>query len=329
MKALPLRWLRLLLLAVAVTVSVFSHSSPTLADVKPILIGTGGVTGVYFPAGSAVCRFVNKGRKNHSIRCSTESTGGSVDNIEGVRNGTFHLGIVQSDVQGAAYEGGLGFVRTGPFPDLRSLFSLHAEPLHLVARRDSGIRVFDDLKGKRVNIGNPGSGQRETAELILDHVGWTENDFARTTSLKSTEQSSALCKNDIDAVFFTAGIPSSSIKEATTACDTIIVPMTGRWVDSFVAKYPAYAKATIPGGTYRGNDDNVETFGPRATVVASDTLSDEIVYQAVKAVFENLEDFRRLHPAFGMLSADQMTSTGLTAPVHSGAMRYYREAGLR
>ena len=323
--------LRALALGAALGAALLSLSAGTAHsdDHLPVAIGTGGVTGVYFPAGGAICRFVNKGRKTHNLRCITQSTGGSVDNIEGLRSGALQVGIVQSDVQGAAYFGRLGFDDGRSYPALRSLFSLHPEPLHLVARRDSGIETFADLMGKRVNIGNAGSGQRETAELILNHLGWSTRDFAEAKALKSSEQSSALCNNEIDAVFFTAGIPSSSIKEATTTCDTVIVPMSGAWVTSFVAKYPAYARATIPGGTYRGNDADVETLGPRATVVADAALPDQVVYQTVRSVFENLDDFRRQHPAFSMLSAAEMTSAGLTAPIHDGAMRYYRESGLR
>lgn len=303
--------------------------SPAAAQTTSIVIGTGGVTGVYYPAGGAICRMINKGRKQHNVRCSVVSTGGSVDNINAIRAGDLELGVVQSDVQAAALDGKLEFSQDGPFPGLRALFSLHAEPLHLVARRDSGIRMFEDIKGKRVNIGNPGSGQRATTMQILDDLGWSMDDFAKVTEFKSADQSAALCGNEIDAVFFTVGIPSGALKETATACDTVIVPMSGDWVDTFIAERPAYAKAIIPGGTYRGTDKDVPTFGPKATLVTSETLPDDIAYQTVKAVFDNVDVFRRLHPAFVNLTAEGMSTDGLAAPLHEGAARYFKESGMR
>ena len=293
-----------------------------------ITIGTGGVTGVYYPTGGAICRLVNKDRKEHGIRCSVESTGGSAYNINTIRAGELDMGVAQSDVQAAALEGTQSFKDSGAFEDLRAVFSVHPEPLHLLARADAGIETFMDVKGKRVNIGNAGSGQRETVELILDHLGWDKGAFSLAAELKSAEQSQALCDNKIDAVFFTVGIPSGSMQEATTSCATKIIPMSGDWVDAFIKKYPAYAKATIPGGIYAGTDDDVATFGPKATFVSSNRVAPDVVYQVVKAVFENFDDFKRLHPAFEPLKKDEMIKDGLAAPLHDGAVRYYKEAGL-
>ena len=298
------------------------------AEQQFITIGTGGVTGVYYPTGGSICRLVNKGRKAHGIRCSVESTGGSAYNINTIRAGELDMGVAQSDVQSAAWNGILGFKEGGKFKELRSVFSVHAEPLQLIVRADSGITSFEGVKGKRVNLGNHGSGQRETMKLIMAHLGWTDKDFALAGDLKSSEQSKALCDNKLDAVFFTAGIPSGSVKEATTSCDTKIISMDGPWVDTFVKKYPAYAKAMIPGGTYRGTDADVNTFGPKATFVSSTATSADTVYQVVKAVFENFDDFKKLHPAFKPVTKAGMAMDGLAAPLHDGAMKYYKEAGI-
>ena len=193
-----------------------------------ITIGTGGVTGVYYPTGGAICRLVNKSRKEHGIRCSVESTGGSVYNLNTIRAGELDMGVAQSDWQYHAYNGTSKFKDAGPNKDLRAVFSVHAEPFTVVARKDSGIKNFDDLKGKRVNIGNPGSGQRGTMEVLMAAKGWTRDDFALVSELKSAEQSKALCDNKIDAMVFTVGHPSGSIKEATTSCDTVLVPSPAR-----------------------------------------------------------------------------------------------------
>ena len=292
-----------------------------------ITIGTGGVTGVYYPAGGAICRLVNKGRKDHGIRCSVESTGGSIYNLKTIRAGELEFGVAQSDWQYHAFNGTSSFEDDGPFEGLRAVFSLHPEPFTVVARADAGIETFEDLKGKRVNIGNPGSGQRGTIEVLLNEMGWTTGDFALATELKATEQSAALCDNQIDAMVYTVGHPSGSIQEATTACDSVLVDVSGPAVDALVGENSYYRTATIPGGMYRGNDEDTQTFGVGATLVSSDAVSEDAVYEVVKAVFENFDDFRGLHPAFGILEPEEMATAGLSAPLHAGAAKYYREQG--
>ena len=302
--------------------------SAQAAERQFVTIGTGGVTGVYYPTGGAICRLVNKDRKEHKIRCSVESTGGSIYNINTMRGGELDLGVAQSDWQFHGLNGTSKFEAQGPYSDLRAVFSLHPEPFTIVARKDSGIKTFEDLKGKRVNIGNPGSGQRGTLEQLLKEYNWTFDDFKLATELKSAEQSKALCDNKIDAFVFVAGHPSGSIKEATTSCETVIVPVEGPQVDALLADAPYYRKATIPGGMYQGTPDDVTTFGVAATFVSSTNTSPDVVYQIVKSVFNNFDDFKKLHQAFSHLKKEDMVSQGLSAPLHEGAERYFKEAGL-
>lgn len=304
-------------------------ASTTVSADSFITIGTGGVTGVYYPTGGAICRLVNKGRKEHHVRCSVESTGGSVYNLNTIRAGELDMGVAQSDWQYHAYHGTSKFKEQGPNKELRAVFSVHPEPFTVVARADSGIKTFDDLKGKRVNIGNPGSGQRGTMEVLMAAKGWEKSDFALASELKAAEQSKALCDNKIDAMVYTVGHPSGSIKEATTSCETILVPVTGPVVDKLVADNAYYRTATIPGGMYRGNPNDVQTFGVGATFVSSTNVPSDTVYVVVQSVFENFDSFRKLHPAFGNLQKEQMVKDGLSAPIHDGAMKYYKEAGLR
>jgi uncharacterized protein len=292
-----------------------------------ITIGTGGVTGVYYPTGGAICRLVNKGRKEHGIRCSVESTGGSVYNINTIREGELEFGVAQSDWQHHAFHGTSKFEDAGPFENLRAVFSVHPEPFTVVARADSGIANFDDLKGKRVNIGNPGSGQRGTMEVLLAAKGWTTDDLALATELKASEQSAALCDNQIDAMVYTVGHPSGSIQEATTACDSVLVVVDGDAVAGLINDNAYYRTATIPGGMYRGNDADVPTFGVGATFVTSSDVSDEAVYTVVSSVFENFDAFKKLHPAFAHLKPEEMATAGLSAPLHPGAAKYYKEQG--
>jgi len=293
-----------------------------------VTIGTGGVTGVYYPTGGAICRLVNKERKTHGIRCSVESTGGSVYNINTIRGNELDMGVAQSDWQYHAYNGTSKFKDAGAFKELRAVFSVHPEPFTVVARADSGIKTFDDLKGKRVNIGNPGSGQRGTMEVLMEAKGWTNADFALTSELKASEQSKALCDNKIDAMIYTVGHPSGSIKEATTSCNSVLVTVGGSAVDKLVADNDFYRTASIPGGMYSGSDADVATFGVGATFVSSTNVSEDVVYNVVKAVFENFDTFKKLHPAFANLKKSEMVKDGLSAPLHAGAVKYYKEAGL-
>ncbi len=313
----------------ALMVTGLSLGSAGMASAESfITIGTGGVTGVYYPTGGAICRLVNKGRKKHGVRCSVESTGGSIYNLNTIRAGELDMGVAQSDWQYHAYNGTSKFKDAGPNKDLRAVFSVHAEPFTVVARADSGIKNFMDLKGKRVNIGNPGSGQRGTMEVVMDALGWKKSDFALASELKAAEQSKALCDNKIDAMVYTVGHPSGSIKEATTSCDAVLVPVTGPAIDKLVSEYPYYSKATIPGGMYRGNPNDVDTFGVRATFVTSAKVPENVVYTVVKSVFDNFDQFRKLHPAFAHLKKEEMIKAGLSAPLHKGAIKYYKEAGL-
>ena len=311
-----------------VTALALSIGVPVWAEQTFVTIGTGGVTGVYYPTGGAICRLVNKKRKEHGIRCSTESTGGSVFNLNTIRSGDLDMGVAQSDWQYHAYHGSSKFKDKGANRELRAIFSVHPEPFTVVARADSGIRNFGDLKGKRVNVGNPGSGQRGTMEVLMKALGWEMSDFELASELKSSEQSMALCDNKIDAMVFTVGHPSGSITEATTSCDSVLVNVTGSAVDMLVAENDFYRTATIPGGMYNGNTNDIKTFGVGATFVTSTRTPANVIYQVVKAVFENFDTFRKYHPAFRILDKRQMIKDGLSAPLHAGAVKYYKEAGL-
>ncbi|QHQ35184.1 TAXI family TRAP transporter solute-binding subunit [Algicella marina] len=296
------------------------------AQEKFITIGTGGQTGVYFVVGQSICRLVNRGSADHGLKCTAPSTGGSIANINAIKAGDMDMGVAQSDWQFHAYNGSSQF-EGDAFDKERAVFSVHGEPFTVIARADAGIETFDDLKGKRVNIGNPGSGQRATMEVVMDALGWTLDDFALASELKPAEQAAALGDNKVDAIIYTVGHPNGSIQEATTTVDAVLVPVTGDAIDALIADNPYYAQATIPGGMYKGTDSDVTTFGVKATFVTSDDVEEDTVYQVVKAVFDNFDRFKRLHPAFENLKEEEMIKDGLSAPLHSGAEKYYKEKG--
>ena len=291
-----------------------------------VSIGTGGVTGVYYPTGGAICRLVNKDRKEHGIRCSAESTGGSIYNINTIRAGELEFGVAQSDWQYHAFNGTSKFEDQGKFEDLRAVFSVHPEPVTIIARGDAGISNVTDLKGKRVNIGNPGSGTRGTWEVMEGAMGWERSDLALAAEMKSAETGQAVCDNKIDAYFWLVGHPSALTQESLASCDAKLVNATGEAIDKLIADNPYYRTATIPAGMY-GDNEEITTFGVGATFVTSAKVPEEVVYTVVKAVFENFESFTGLHPAFANLKPEEMIADGLSAPLHAGAIKYYKEKG--
>ncbi|MGB5558935.1 MAG: TAXI family TRAP transporter solute-binding subunit [Paracoccaceae bacterium] len=296
------------------------------AQERFITIGTGGQTGVYFVVGQSICRLVNRGTAEHNLKCTAPSTGGSIANINAIAAGDMDMGVAQSDWQYHAYNGSSEF-EGKKFDKERAVFSVHAEPFTVIARADAGIKTFDDLKGKRVNVGNPGSGQLATMQVVLDAKGWTMDDFALASELKPAEQAAALGDNKVDAIIYTVGHPNGSIQEAVSTVDAVLVPVEGEAIDKLVAENPFYAYATIPGGMYAGSPDETKTFGVKATFVTSADVPDDVVYEVVKAVFDNFDRFKKLHPAFENLKEEDMIKDGLSAPLHPGAVKYYTERG--
>jgi TRAP transporter TAXI family solute receptor len=274
-----------------------------------------------------VCRLVNKDRKTHGIRCSVESTGGSAYNVNTIKAGELDFGLAQSDVQFNSLKGLGPFKDGGAFSELRSVFSVHPEPFTVLDRKEANVSKFEELKGKRVNVGNPGSGTRASMEELLGALGWKLSDFSLASELKADEHGPALCDNKIDAFFYGVGHPSANIQDPTTTCGAKLVSITGPAVDKLLADKPYYAKATIPGGLYNNNPQPTETYGVLATMVTSAKVPDETVYQVVKAVFENFNEFKSLHPAFANLDPAKMVKDGLSAPIHPGAAKYYKEKG--
>lgn len=319
MKTRPLAWI----LGAGLAAGAFAGTAQ--AQERFVTIGTGGQTGVYYVAGQSICRFVNRNAEN--LKCNAPASGGGVANVNGLRSGEFNFGVMQSDHQYKAMKGLEPFQSAGAMDDLRAVMSLQSEVFTVLARADANIDGFDALKGKRVNIGNPGSGQRDTMEEILRVKGWNRSAFSLASELKPAEQASALADNNIDAMTYFVGHPNGAIQEATTTVSARLVPVTGPDIDKLLAETPYYTKAEIPGGLYRGNDQPTPSIGGKAVLSTTAGTDPEVVYQLVKAVFENLDRFKRLHPAFESLAAEDMIKVGLTAPLHEGAERYYKERG--
>jgi len=292
-------------------------------------IGTGGVTGVYYPTGGAISRLVNKKSKEYGLKLTVESTAGSVYNINAVVSGALEFGIAQSDRQYQAWCG-LKEWKGRPQKKLRSVFSIHPEAVTLIASVKSGIMRVPDLKGKRVNLGNPGSGQLANSRDVLWAYGIDEKKDIIAEYAKAVEAPQLLQDERIDAFFYTVGHPNGNIKEATSGRIKVrIVPIDGPPVEKLLKRFPYYAKAIIPIKFYpmAANKEDVPTIGVKATLVTSADVPEEWVYAVVKEVFDNFEEFKKLHPAYSTLTKQDMLK-GLSAPLHPGAIKYYKETGL-
>ena len=320
----PLAWMVTVFLAIA--------ALPMGTFAADLIIGTGTTASVHTSVGRAICRLIRK--TNPGTSCEIENVEGRdaaepIAVLSEVRNGAIEIGIVQSDWQYYAFQG------TGPvkfmdvrFDNLRSLFSLHGEIFTVIARRDAGIETLDDLVGKRVNIGNPGSRQRVVMDMVMEAKGWTQNTFQFTDELSDAEQLLALCHNRVQAVVSVASHPDEKIAKALELCDAKIISVSGAEIDKLVADNQFFASSEVPMGVYSGSDALIPSFGVIVTAVTSADLDEQAAYRVVKSVFDNLDYMKRLHRALGNLVPGRMMAVGLSAPLHPGAILYFRESGM-
>jgi hypothetical protein len=312
----------------AFALALAAATAPAVAATKRLIIGTGGVTGVYYAAGQAICRLVNREQKKNLIRCRAVATPGSTSNLVQLRSGALDMAIVQSDWQHHAWKGDSRFRKAGPDRKLRSVLSLHREAFTLIVRPDSGIARFHDIRGRRINAGNRGSGHRATVAALFRALHWRFSDFRTVLEEPTATQSQALCDDRVDALLFTVGHPNHSVAEAISTCKARLVPVTGPEIERVISETPYLDPTVIRAGLYRGQKEDVLTFGTTATLVTSADLLEETVYDTAKAVFGSLRALRRSHPALDGLDPGRMVSDGIIAPLHRGAQRYYREKRL-
>lgn len=328
-------YLRRVLLATLAGIALLgAFVAPAGADEPKIFftIGTGSVDGVYYPVGQAICRMLTRlaidsaATNKPMVRCSAQPTGGSIDNINQLAAHRFDFAVIQSDVAAAAFSAAPndGVI---DMSNLRAVFSLNAEPFHLVSAKNSGIHKFADLRGKRVNIGAPGSGQREMMEALMKRYGITAANFATTTELPPGAQTQALCDGSIDAFVYVVGAPDTGIARATDECGAYLVPVQDPPARALVKDVPGYALATIPKGMYTTATTNIPTVGVVATLVTTADMDEDLVYAITRTVMENLNEIRSFHPALAALNAETMSHYGIAIPLHPGALRYFKERG--
>ncbi|WP_353571044.1 TAXI family TRAP transporter solute-binding subunit [Candidatus Albibeggiatoa sp. nov. BB20] len=289
-------------------------------------IGTGGVTGTYYPTGGAICRLVNKHKSETKMHCSVESTGGSVYNINTIKNGELDFGVAQSDVVYQAYNGS-GKFEGKAYGDLRAVMAIYPELLALVVSKASGIQSVENIEGKRINLGNPGSGNEATADILLAEAGLTRDDLALAGVLKAQECPTALRDKKIDGYFYMVGHPTSNIQDAANSVDIRLISIDGSYADSMIEKYPYFAKGIIPAGIYKNVDVDVHSVGVKAVLVTKKDTSDEMIELVLRTILDEFENFKRLHPAYKTITKASLLE-GLSIPLHPAAKKIYQEADL-
>ena len=321
---------RPILLATVVSASISSSCAApaVVAERARFTLATGGPGGVYLPVGNAICRMFNLTHDSLPKPCLAVISDGSMENVRLVRSGERALGLSRADVAHAAYHGRGRFAAAGPDVELRALMALHPEALAVIARADAGLRQFEDLRGKRISVARPDGAYAATRDHLLAAHGWTASDLGRSLELGLAQQNRALCDRTVDAIMLLAAQPSGFIQEATVGCPATLLPLEGPAIGRLLAAHPYYVATVIPGGVYAGNPDDVPTVGTRVLLVTSVRQSEELAYAVVRAVFENIADFQRLHPVLFTLTIGDMVPDSVLLPLHPGATTYYREAGL-
>lgn len=311
----------------AIFPGIFVQPTAAAAEQRFVTIGTGGVTGVYYPSGGATCKIVNRSRSEHGVRCSVETTFGSIANIEKLRRGEIDFGYVQSDWQHHAYFGTSVFEERGAFDDLRSIFSLHSEVATIVVRQESSYHSVNDLKGARVNIGAAGSGSAASWKTLVGYLDWSAGDRAHFSELGTSELAEALCEGEIDAYFALIGHPAGLIEETQQKCDARVFGVDEVAVDGLLQDAPYYMPADIPAGLY-GLKEPIQSYGAVATFVTSARMPDDIVATMLTALVDNFESFQKLHPALNGLKLEDMASGDMAAPIHPGAKDFFLKRGI-
>jgi uncharacterized protein len=315
-------------LAAGMNTSALSAGSEEEQHPQLVTIATGTPGGVYHPLGAAICRLFHFEERNDGLRCRSRGSKGSVANIEMLRERRAEFAIAQADLEQSAVASTGEFAAAGPAPELRTVLALHMEAFTILARGDLDLAGFKDLRGRRLGVGQPGSGQYASKDDLLEAFGLTLEDFASVVELDPVSQMDELCAGRLDAVFFFVGHPNGLVQDASIGCGIHLVPISGPEVEQLIHRKPFFVHTVIPGGLYRGIGLDTPTLGTRCVLLTTSGVPETTVYELVKAVFNRFEEFRQLHPVLRELTRADLVPRGLAAPLHPGAERYFRETGL-
>ncbi len=290
---------------------------------KNYILATGGTSGTYYPFGGAIANIWNTKIENMNV--TAQATGASAENLRLISKGDAEFATVQNDVMDYAYNGTDMFAGQ-KLPNLASIGTLYPEVVQIAASASSGIKSVDDLRGKRVSVGDAGSGVEFNAKQILEGYGISFSDIKKN-NLSFKESAEGLQNGTLDACFITAGVPNAALQELAFTAGLILIPVNGDKADAICAKYGFYTKTVIPAGTYKGTDRDTEALAIKATLAVNANLDENTVYAMTKALFENLDELGAAHAKGKEVTAESAV-TGISVPFHPGAAKYYKEIGV-
>lgn len=315
---------RVISLAAVLTLVFALVSSCSKSNTKAdYILATGGTSGTYYPFGGAIANIWNTKVENMNV--TAQATGASAENLRLINKGDAEYAIVQNDVMDYAYNG-TDLFSGEKLANIMTIGTLYPEVVQIAVSKDSGIKSIADFKGKRISVGDAGSGVEFNAKQILEGYGLTFDDIKKS-NLSFKESAEAIQNGTLDGCFITAGVPNSALQELAFTAGLILIPVDGAAADAICAKYGYYTQTTIPAGTYKGTDTDTAALAIKATLAVNAKLDEATVYEMTKALFENLTDLGNAH-AKGKEVSKEAAVTGVSVPFHPGAAKYFKEIGL-
>ena len=337
---MPKRIVGLSLAIAAATAAALFFAAPRTraADPQKIVLAA-GKNEPAMAAATLLCQLVNLQKKRHAVDCEAKEGAGAVSELQDLDGEGLHVAFARADwlAQAAAGTGPFrdrGPVRGssrerrgGPNEDLRALFALHVETFIVLARADAAIKTAADLRTKRLNIGPPGSGARSVFDLVAPALGWTLREFTVAAELKPADQADSLCRRRVDAVLYLVANPDAGVRAAAQACETALVPITGREIEALDKETRYLVRAGIPGGIYKGAARETPSVGFAVVATSTSKADTRAIYELVRAAFDHFQRLQRADPAFARLDPRRMIGDGLVVPLHDGAVKFYKERG--
>lgn len=299
----------------------YTHGAYAQSNQRTIKIGTGSKNALAYPIVSAMCDIFNKNSLNKEVFCQVISTGGSEDNLDGIINGKFDMGVIKADMQYNAYNG-IGIFAGKPYRDLRTLFGLHNEYLTMIVKNNSKINSFGDFKNKRVYIGNNGSGSRILVDKLFKEIGWKKQDFKEIYEDQADTIYDLFCQNKIDAAIYLVGHPNDIFVKTLKKCDVKLISFSRREIENYIDFFPHIYTGKIAKGTYKNQNNDIDTFASQLLLASSSKVDEKIIYDFTQIMFEHQDE---LKSKIKMLKGVSFLNSGVNViPFHNGAMRYYK-----
>ncbi len=290
---------------------------------KNYILATGGTSGTYYPFGGAMAQIWNDGIEGMNV--TAQATGASAENLRLISRGEAEFGTVQNDVMDYAYNGSDMF-EGNALPNLATIGTLYPEVVQIAVSKNSGIKTIDDFRGKRISVGDAGSGVEFNAKQILEGYGMTFNDIKKA-NLSFKESADGIQNGTLDGCFITAGVPNAALQELAFTAGLELISIDDAHAKIIADKYSFYTVEKIPGGTYKGTEDDTQALAIKATLAVSAKLDTDTVYEMTKTLFENLDKLGTAHAKGKEVSAAKAV-TGCSVPFHPGAKKYFKEAGF-